>query len=85
MIKSGGAGTELKNLIGWFAEPRESCNCTTLQELMDKWGIVGCRINKDSIVDALMNEAQERGWPSGKFSRFVATKLVNKAIANASR
>ena len=47
---------------------------------MNDWGAAGCRENIETILDWLMEEAQERGLPHGRFTRVVARSLVDTAI-----
>ena len=80
-----GPGSELKKMLAWFARPSESCNCETRADTMNDWGADGCRQNLDTIVEWLMEEAQQRGMPHGKFSRVVAKSLVTTAIRRYER
>lgn len=80
-----GPGSELKKMLAWFARPSESCQCETRADTMNDWGAEGCRQNLDIIVDWLLEEAQIRGLPHGKFTRVVARSLVNTAIGRFER
>ncbi|MCM2371897.1 hypothetical protein [Aporhodopirellula aestuarii] len=64
-----GPGNELKKMIAWFAKPSETCNCETRVDTMNDWGAEGCRRNIDTIVDWLLEEAQARGLPHGRFTQ----------------
>ena len=80
-----GPGSELKKMLAWFARPSESCNCETRAETMNDWGVDGCRQNFETIVDWLMEEAELRGLPSGKFTRIIAQSLVTTAIRRGEK
>ena len=80
-----GPGSELKKMLAWFARPSESCNCETRAETMNDWGVDGCRQNFETIVDWLMEEAELRGLPNGKFTRIIAQSLVTTAIRRFER
>jgi len=75
-----GPGSELKKMLAWFAHPNSSCDCDSRADTMNDWGADGCRENIDTILDWLMEEAQERGLPHGRFTRVVARSLVDTAI-----
>ena len=62
-------------MIAWFAKPSETCNCETRVDTMNDWGAEGCRQNIDTIVDWLLEEAQARGLPHGRFTATVARSL----------
>ncbi|MEO1619342.1 MAG: hypothetical protein AAFV88_26140, partial [Planctomycetota bacterium] len=55
-------------------------NCETRVDTMNDWGAEGCRRNIDTIVDWLLEEAQLRGLPHGRFTAAIARGLVNTAI-----
>jgi hypothetical protein len=80
-----GPGNELKKMIAWFAKPSETCNCETRVDTMNDWGAEGCRRNIDTIVDWLLEEAQVRGLPHGRFTATVARSLVKTAIRKYER
>lgn len=80
-----GPGSELKKMLAWFAQPSDSCNCETRADAMNDWGAQGCRENLDTIVEWLMEEAQLRGLPHGRFTRIIARSLVVTAIRRFER
>ena len=80
-----GPGNELKKMLAWFAKPSETCNCETRVDTMNDWGVEGCNQNIDTITDWLLEEAQARGLPHGKFTRIVAKSLVQTAIRKFQR
>ena len=80
-----GPGSELKKMLTWFARPSTSCDCESHAETMNDWGAAGCRENIDTILDWLMEEAQERGLPHGRFTRVIASSLVDTAIRRSIR
>ena len=75
-----GPGNELKRILAWFAKPNETCNCETRVGTMNDWGAEGCRRNFDTIVDWLLEEAQLRGLPHGRFTARIARGLAGTAI-----
>jgi hypothetical protein len=80
-----GPGSELRRMLAWFARPSDSCKCETRAETMNEWGVNGCRSNLDTIVEWLLEEAELRGLPHGKFTRTVAKSLVLTAIRRFER
>lgn len=78
-------GNELKKMLAWFARPSDSCKCETRADTMNDWGAEGCRQNLDTIVEWLLEEAELRGLPSGKFTRIIAKSLVVTAIRRFER
>jgi hypothetical protein len=80
-----GPGNELKKMLAWFARASDTCNCETRADTMNDWGADGCRQNLDTIVDWLMEEAELRGLPHGKFTRIIARSLVLTAIRRFER
>ncbi|MDA8744807.1 hypothetical protein N9N28_09260 [Rubripirellula amarantea] len=80
-----GPGNELKKMLAWFAKPSESCNCESRVETMNDWGVEGCLRNIDTITDWLLEEAEARGMPHGRFTRVVAKSLVQTAIRKFNR
>ncbi len=63
------SGNELRKMLAWFARPSDTCKCETRAETMNDWGVEGCRTNLDTIIEWLLEEAQLRGLPHGKFTR----------------
>ena len=80
-----GPGSELKKLLAWFARPSDACQCETRADTMNDWGVEGCRENLDTILDWLMEEAQLRKLPHGRFTRAIARSLVLTAIRRLER
>ncbi|QDT10741.1 hypothetical protein [Planctomycetes bacterium K23_9] len=80
-----GPGNELKKMIAWFAKSSESCNCETRVDTMNDWGAEGCRRNIDTITEWLLEEAQARGLPHGRFTATIARSLVKTAIRKYER
>lgn len=79
----GGAGTELKSLlgkIGIHASP--GCKCTQRAAIMDLRGIAWCEANVTTIVGWLREEANKRGLP---FIEAAGRLLVKRAIKNAKQ
>ena len=80
-----GPGSELRKMLAWFARPSDTCKCETRAETMNDWGVEGCRTNLDTIIEWLLEEAQLRGLPHGKFTRTIAKSLVLTAIRRFER
>jgi hypothetical protein len=80
-----GPGNELRKMLAWFARPSDTCKCETRAETMNDWGVEGCRTNLDTIIEWLLEEAQLRGLPHGKFTRTIAKSLVLTAIRRFER
>jgi len=79
----GGAGTELKRLLGlFFLRPNDDCNCEARAALMDREGPEWCRQNIGMILDWLEEAAGDRRRP---FSRRGARVLVWRAIVLAEK
>ena len=47
---------------------------------MNDWGVEGCLQNIETITDWLLEEAEARGLPHGRFTRTIAKSLVTTAI-----
>lgn len=86
-----GQGSELRKMLAWFARPSDTCKCETRAEIMNDWGVEGCRTNLDTIIEWLLEEAQLRGpiitrkLAHGKFTRTIAKSLVLTAIRRFER
>ena len=80
-----GPGSELRKMLAWFARPSDTCKCETRAETMNDWGVEGCRTNLDTIIEWLLEEAQLRGLPHGKFTRTIAKSLALTAIRRFER
>ncbi len=83
VIPSGGAGTELKNLIAKFGlKPGLNCKCGQHIREMDQKGIEWCESNIDTITEWLREEAQRAKLP---FTEIGAKLLIKRAINNAKK
>lgn len=80
-----GPGTELKNLLSWFASEREGCQCKDRAAKMNRWGVEGCRERIDTIVGWLSEEARKRSSASAVVPTIVYRTLVKKAIDRAEK
>lgn len=84
-IRRGLPGTRLKNLLSgppfWINVEHQGCQCEDRAQQMDRWGVEGCRANRDTIVAWLVESAKTRGWP---FAPLVAPLLVDRAITLAA-
>jgi DNA-directed RNA polymerase subunit RPC12/RpoP len=81
----GGAGTELKRLLGlFFLRPNDDCNCAAWPgpDAMTREGPEWWGQNIETILDWLEEAAGDRRLP---FSRRGARVLVRRAIALAER
>lgn len=86
-IINKGPGTELKKLIPLLFKFK-GCNCKNYATKMDRWGIEGCLVKFDLIVEHLVNQSKKsmalRLFPT-VLAKQVAAALVSKAIENAKR
>lgn len=58
-----GPGTELKKLLqemGVYAE--EQCGCEHRMQLMNAWGVDGCKAQRSVVVGWLQEAQTEKGW-----------------------
>lgn len=80
---AGGAGTELKALLGMVGiKSTPDCSCNKRAKIMDEKGVQWCKENVPEILSWLQEEARKRRLP---FSRLAARKLVQLSIAKAER
>ncbi len=83
VIATGGAGTELKNLIAKFGlKPGLNCKCGQHIREMDQAGPDWCEQNIDTINGWLREEAERAHLP---FTQIGATLLIRRAISNARK
>ncbi len=83
VIASGGAGTELKNLIAKFGlKPGLNCKCGQHIREMDANGVEWCEENTDTINGWLREEAERARLP---FTEIGARVLIRVAIRNARK
>lgn len=66
LYTGNGPGTRLKNLLYWFVDTPPGCDCASRSAIMDAWGVVGCRHNKNQIIHWLDESAQLKGIKVGK-------------------
>ena len=58
-----GPGTQLENLLKLLGiAPRQGCGCASLRAEMDRWGIQGCTLHRDAILERLRNQARQYSW-----------------------
>jgi hypothetical protein len=58
-----GPGTQLKNLLAKYnITPSPSCDCNAKALQMDKWGIAGCKANRETIIGWLREGAPRWNW-----------------------
>ena len=81
-------GTELSKLIPkWAVKVGEGCGCKDMAKKMDNWGIEGCEQRFDQIVKHLMTQSNQLipafSIVPAPARKYVATKLLEKAISNA--
>ena len=81
---TGGPGTQLKNLLGYFGiqSNEKGCKCGHWQKKMDRFGPRWCRDHREEIMDHLAAEAKKRGLP---FIRLAAEKLLELAIRRSEK
>jgi hypothetical protein len=80
-----GPGTELKKLLAWFSPPRGSCQCEIHRYTMDVWGPARCRERRATIIQWVLAEGEELGWPTGRLARHAIGVLVDRAIRTAEK
>lgn len=69
-------GTQLKKLLARMdIHPTPDCPCIEHMEQMDEWGVVGCRIHFNTIIDWLVAGYKEWGW--GAVIRYAAAGLMD--------
>lgn len=84
-LSLGGAGTELKSLLGWFGmKPTKGCKCERRARLMDSRGCDWCEANLAEIVSWLQEE-HERQKILIPFVPKAAESLVKLAIRRARK
>ena len=82
-----GVGTELTKLIPKTLEHR-GCGCRDYAKKMNRWGVEGCKMRFDQIVDRLVEKGKENplmGWIPSAASRVAARALVSRAITSAEK
>jgi hypothetical protein len=79
----GGAGTELKKLLGRIGiRSKPSCSCNARAREMDSRGVLWCDNNVETVVGWLREESKRRRVP---FVPLAGRLLIRRAIANARR
>ena len=74
-----GPGTELKEILASLGiNPAPGCDCNAKAMQMDVWGVKGCKINKQTIVDGILENKDKWGW--GAFAS-AAAKAVTSGLA----
>jgi len=56
-----GPGTRLSNLLSWFKT--DSCGCQERADIMDAWGVEGCKENLPTILFWLRSSAAAQNLP----------------------
>ncbi len=83
VVATGGAGTELKNIITKFGlKPGLNCKCGQHIREMDTNGVEWCEQSMDTITEWLREEAQRAKLP---FTEIGAKLLIKRAISNAKK
>ncbi len=83
VVATGGAGTELKNLIAKFGlKPGFNCKCGQHIQEMDTKGVEWCVENIGTITEWLREEAGRAKLP---FTEIGARLLIKRAISNAKK
>ena len=81
--RCGGAGTELKKMLGRIGiRSTPSCKCNARAREMDIRGVLWCANNVETIVGWLREESKRRRVP---FVPVAGRLLIRRAIANARR
>ena len=74
-----GPGTELHLILESIGiNPSSSCDCRGKQNLMDHWGVDGCRARFDEIVGWMKNNHERWGW---RDKLAAATKAITTGLA----
>lgn len=74
---SHGPGTALKSILSWFVTQPPNCNCADRAELMNLWGVKGCKENISTIYGWLRESALDNNI---QYSEFLIAPLVKLAI-----
>ena len=77
VARRGGAGTELKRMLGRFGIVATRCQCAARAAQMDRLGPDWCEQNIETILGWLRDEARARGLP---FVPMGARMLILRAI-----
>ncbi len=81
---NSGPGTELKKLLSWFGEEEDdSCECRKRTAKMNRWGVSGCRQNKQEIVGWLEGEFEKRHHKPTLVDKMKISAAVDAAILMA--
>lgn len=43
-------------------EPGPSCPCRDMMRKMNRWGVAGCRQNRDIIIQHIRGQMEQRSW-----------------------
>lgn len=82
-----GAGSELHKMIPKFLESK-ACSCKDWAKKMNIWGPDKCELNREKIIDKLVQESQKRAifsWVPKSATRKVANNLLTIAIEKARK
>ncbi len=80
-VASGGAGTELKKLLGRIGiRSSPSCKCNARARELDARGVTWAEANTETVCGWLREESERRRLP---FLPVAARLLVRRAIKNA--
>lgn len=60
---TSGPGTELHAMLENIGiRPSAHCPCRKMARKMDRWGVEGCRQNRQEIIDHIQQQMDARGW-----------------------
>lgn len=79
---SGRVGTRLKSLIPSLLESK-SCNCSDYANKMDRWGVGGCEIRYQQIVNHLVEQSRQNAITKNlpdRLTEWQAKRWLDKAI-----
>lgn len=69
----GGPGTELKAILDSLdIQPHKGCACGDKVREMDAWGVDGCRLRREQIVQWLSESRAKLGWGGRLKAAFTA-------------
>lgn len=79
-------GSALASLIPeWAIDGKKGCKCRDMAAKMDRWGIEGCLLNRQTIINHLVRESSVKLIPILKLApmalrRAGANRLFDRAI-----
>jgi hypothetical protein len=76
ILNGSGVGSQMWRLLQKIGiKHTSSCPCLSWAEMMNSWGIEGCRLYKKDIINHMKSSAKSYGWGN-------ITKAVGKSISS---